>query len=104
MRSYSEAQITEDRNYEDNSCVACCYSLYIITDATTVINEEVYSPVVSYLLAKLQQLELNMMARTNSYLPTGTTGQLSGALEKQQQSLNQLSHVPPLSANVHLVL
>ena len=38
----------------------------LFTDATTVINEEVDSPLVSYLLAKLQRLESKMMARPNT--------------------------------------
>ena len=41
-------------------------AVVLFTDATTVINEEVDSSLVSYLLAKLQRLESKMMATPNT--------------------------------------
>ena len=41
-------------------------AVVLFTNATTVINEEVDSPLVSYLLAKLQRLKSKMMARPNT--------------------------------------
>ena len=41
-------------------------AIILFTDAATVTNEEVDSPLVSYMLAKLQRLESKMMARPNA--------------------------------------
>ena len=41
-------------------------AVVLFTDATTVIDEEGDSPLVSYLLAKLRRLESKMMARPNT--------------------------------------
>ena len=77
-------------------------AVVLFTDATTVINEEVDSPLVSYLLAKLQRLESKMTARSNTNWDNRPV--IRNTIEKQQQSLNRLRHVPPLSTNVRLVL
>ena len=41
------------------------YFLFFLTDAVEVTDEETNSPLVSYLLAKVQRLEARMMARPN---------------------------------------
>ena len=41
------------------------YFLLFLTDAVEVTDEETNSPLVSYLLAKVQRLEARMMARSN---------------------------------------
>ena len=41
------------------------FSLIFLTDAVEVTNEDINSPLVSYLLAKVQRLEAKMMAKPN---------------------------------------
>jgi len=42
------------------------FTIIFLTDAVEVTNEDINSPLVSYLLAKLQQLESKIMVRPNS--------------------------------------
>ena len=50
------------------------YFLFIIfTDSVEVTDEDINSPVVSYLLAKVQQLESKMMVRSNTRNTRQTT-------------------------------
>ena len=42
---------------------ALCFVAFILTDAAEVTNEDINSPLVSYLLAKVQQLESKIMVR-----------------------------------------
>ena len=41
------------------------YSIIFLTDAVEVTDEDINSPLVSYLLAKVQRLEAKMMAKPN---------------------------------------
>ena len=41
------------------------FSVILLTDAVEVTNEDINSPLVSYLLAKVQRLEAKMMAKPN---------------------------------------
>ena len=42
-----------------------CFIAFILTDAAEVTDEDINSPLVSYLLGKVQQLESKMMVRSN---------------------------------------
>ena len=42
------------------------FTIIFLTDAVEITNEDINSPLVSYLLAKLQQLESKIMVRPNS--------------------------------------
>ena len=46
------------------SIIVLCIVIFI-TDAVEVTDQDINSPLVSYLLAKVQQLESKMMVRTN---------------------------------------
>ena len=44
---------------------ALCFVVFILTDTAKVANEDINSLLVSYLLAKVQQLESQMIVRPN---------------------------------------
>ena len=46
--------------------VLLTFTIIFLTDAVEVTDEDINSPLVSYLLAKLQQLESKIMVRPNS--------------------------------------
>ena len=48
-----------------NIFAALYFAIIIFTDAVEVTDEDINSPLVSHLLAKLQQLESKIMARPN---------------------------------------
>ena len=47
------------------SILLLCVSFFFLTDAVEVTDEDINSPLVSYLLAKVQRLESKIMVRPN---------------------------------------
>ena len=52
-------------NYMMKILLLVLFSIIFLSDAVEVPDEDINSPLVSYLLAKVQQLEAKMMARRN---------------------------------------
>ena len=59
---------------------ALCFVAFILTDAAEVTNEDINSPLVSYLLAKVQQLESKIMVRQSIRNARETTTDLLNCL------------------------
>ena len=56
-----------------NILFVLCFVIIIYADAVEVTDEDINSPLVSYLLAKVQQLEAKMMVRPNTRNTRQTT-------------------------------
>ena len=75
------------------------FAVVLFTDATMFSNDDVDYPLVSYLLAKVQQLESKMMARPNAY--NTRTNNIRNTRSTEQTVAKSVKTLLLPSANVH---